>query len=115
MIINNVLFFFADFPACQAGQFRCDNGLCIPRRWQCDGYADCADSSDERNCTLIGCPDNKVLCPKGAKGGGPKCVERSKLCDGNSDCDDGADEKVECSKLIFPCNKLLVLTLTLSL
>ena len=29
---------FPDFPPCHDGQFRCDNALCIPARWRCDGY-----------------------------------------------------------------------------
>ena len=29
---------FSDFPPCHSGQFRCENSLCIPARWRCDGY-----------------------------------------------------------------------------
>ncbi len=29
---------FLDFPPCHSGQFRCENALCIPARWRCDGY-----------------------------------------------------------------------------
>ena len=85
------------FPACHSGQFRCQNGLCIPNRWRCDGYSDCADNSDEKNCT-VGCLDNKFLCPAGSPTAGPKCIERRKLCDGVNDCADAADEKVVCCK-----------------
>ena len=28
----------SDFPPCHSGQFRCENSLCIPARWRCDGY-----------------------------------------------------------------------------
>lgn len=31
-------FFFADFPACHAGQFRCQNALCIPATFHCGKF-----------------------------------------------------------------------------
>ncbi|XP_015909717.1 low-density lipoprotein receptor-related protein 2 isoform X1 [Parasteatoda tepidariorum] len=81
-----------EFPACNNGQFRCTNAICIPMRWRCDGHADCTDHSDEANCTLISCPDSRFLCPAEKK-----CIDKKKLCDGTRDCEDGADEKNACS------------------
>ena len=35
------------------GEFCCSNGVSIQMEMRCDGYIDCADWSDEHNCTLI--------------------------------------------------------------
>lgn len=32
-------------------QFQCNNGECIPLSWACDREDDCADKSDEKNCS----------------------------------------------------------------
>lgn len=88
----------ADFPPCHHAQFRCTNALCIPYNFHCDGYHDCADESDEANCTAIACPDNKFLCPRGGSNGSPKCILKSQLCDGKRDCEDGSDEETACCK-----------------
>lgn len=90
-----------DFPPCHGGQFRCTNALCIPANFHCDGYNDCADESDEANCTAIACPDNKFLCPKGGPNGAPKCIAKTQLCDGKRDCEDGQDEESACCKFFL--------------
>jgi len=42
------------WPACDAEtQFRCDSGECKPLCTRCDGRRDCADSSDEFNCSTL--------------------------------------------------------------
>lgn len=35
---------------CSPNQYRCSDGACIQLIYKCDGYADCADHSDEQNC-----------------------------------------------------------------
>lgn len=36
---------------CTQGDFKCDNGICIPGSWVCDGGDDCKDNSDEKACS----------------------------------------------------------------
>lgn len=35
---------------CEAGQFACVSGQCVPVAALCDGRPDCADNSDELHC-----------------------------------------------------------------
>ncbi|XP_055875332.1 uncharacterized protein LOC106069146 isoform X3 [Biomphalaria glabrata] len=38
-------------PACPSGSYRCSNGMCLNQRWKCDNILDCADGSDENDCS----------------------------------------------------------------
>ncbi|XP_035777513.1 low-density lipoprotein receptor-like isoform X5 [Anopheles albimanus] len=77
--------------ACADDKFRCKNGRCILKRWQCDGEKDCADGSDEdtEKC-LEGktCSGNEVLCSSH-----DRCIPKTWVCDREADCPGGTDEQ----------------------
>lgn len=42
---------------CPADEFQCNNTLCKPLAWKCDGEDDCGDNSDENpeECSECAC------------------------------------------------------------
>ena len=84
---------------CESEHEKCSDSACIPSRWWCDGDEDCADGSDESDCSELGArrqqcdPDNHRQCENG------DCLPKEVWCDGHTDCLDGSDEGLECPKL----------------
>ncbi len=81
--------------SCKPSEFSCvSDGKCIPRSYICDNSFDCADRSDEVNCT---CKAGAFICANG------QCVDGYKKCDGFPDCRDGSDE-LKCDNCVeFKC------------
>ncbi|GAB6018639.1 hypothetical protein CHUAL_000319 [Chamberlinius hualienensis] len=75
---------------CSEGHYSCNNHLCIPSVWRCDGDNDCGDYSDERNCGVSTCGTSQFTCKNG------KCILGHWRCDSDNDCGDNSDE-VDCS------------------
>ncbi|TDH08738.1 hypothetical protein EPR50_G00100380 [Perca flavescens] len=74
-------------PACHEQlQFRCSDGLCIPRPRVCDGHTDCEDGSDEHHCGHLWCKKDEFACRS------RRCISPRFLCNGVEDCGDGSDE-----------------------
>lgn len=65
-------------------KFACNSGICIGKELKCDGWNDCGDMSDERNCK---CEKDQFTCANSM------CKPRLWVCDRVNDCGDGSDEQ----------------------
>ncbi|KAF7651650.1 hypothetical protein LDENG_00108000, partial [Lucifuga dentata] len=82
--------------SCQADEFLCGNGKCLPRSWKCNGQDECGDFTDERNCSPPPTEARPSLCPFGSlpctEAQSTRCLPASLRCNGARDCSDGMDE-----------------------
>ena len=80
-----------DTTHCDASEFACDNGNCIPSNRKCDNNNDCKDNSDEleSHCSSLknnSCVADEYRCEDGT------CISTLWMCDEVDDCKNGEDE-----------------------
>uniref|UniRef100_A0A8C5HWA1 EGF-like domain-containing protein n=1 Tax=Gouania willdenowi TaxID=441366 RepID=A0A8C5HWA1_GOUWI len=82
------------YRSCGSEEFRCGDGRCLlSSQWECDGYADCPDHTDELplnlKCLAAGslCNGSFFMCSNG------RCISEGNLCDAKDDCGDQSDER----------------------
>ena len=67
---------FLTFSACNADEFTCESGNCIPMEMRCDQKENCKDVSDEKNCQTVIVDPKKYLKDKP-----PPALEGKEKCE----------------------------------
>uniref|UniRef100_A0A3B1JND8 LDL receptor related protein 1B n=1 Tax=Astyanax mexicanus TaxID=7994 RepID=A0A3B1JND8_ASTMX len=90
----SLLSFSPEYRSCLDAEFRCTDGRCLPSsQWECDGFPDCLDQSDEPplnpKCSAAEslCNGSVFMCANG------RCVPLGSVCDRRDDCGDQSDER----------------------
>lgn len=68
------------------GAVYCGDGTCLGPAARCNGETECADGSDESECSTASCDEASFACRNG------QCVASSWRCDAYDDCGDASDE-----------------------
>ena len=73
---------------CAIDEFKCYDGMCIPRTSLCDNSTDCRWGEDEQKYHCP-CEPDQYKCPYDGT-----CINNSSFCDSVRDCMGGEDESV---------------------
>ncbi|XP_022084125.1 uncharacterized protein LOC110975718 [Acanthaster planci] len=62
LLLVDTLCYLVDTQSCHSDQYRCSNGVCIPRSQVCDHYNDCGDQYDSDENPALCSSDSDIYC-----------------------------------------------------